>query len=124
MKVDLDKLDIKDNYSLALLLLHQVKDVEEFSHISDLCYILDMDNLLKFLTYFGGTTLKVPTIAKLKSTMRTLILYQSYEIDNNTWEQSLELAGYPREEGRVAERYLTEFKKILKKVKVGNHELQ
>jgi hypothetical protein len=114
----LDDLSVEDNYSLALMLLYKVSDNPRYSVLSELSYLLDKDSLLRFLTYFGGKTIEVPTIERLKSTLRTLLLYQKYEIEKAPWSEALEFAGYAPKEGREAERYLTHFKRILNTVKL------
>lgn len=119
---DLNNLSIEDNYSLSLMLLHKVSDNPKYSTLSELSYLMDKDSLINFLTYYGGKTIEVPTIEKLQSTLRTLILYQKYIIEKEPWERALELAGYHKGEERVAERYLTHFRMMLKTTKVGRDE--
>ena len=119
---DLNNLSIEDNYSLALMLLHKVSNNPKYSVLSELSYLMDKESLLNFLTYYGGKTIEIPTIEKLQSTLKTLVLYQKYIVEKEPWEKALELAGYRRSEGREAERYLTHFRMMLSSTKVGRDD--
>ena len=65
----------KDIYSLCLFVLYKLTDIPEYTTLSELSYILDKDNMLKFCQYFGGSVIRVPTISELESTMSLLLLY-------------------------------------------------
>lgn len=119
---DLNNLPIEDNYSLSLMLLHKLSNNPKYSVLSELAYLMDKKSLLNFLTYYGGKTIEVPTVDKLKSTLRTLILYQKYIVEKVPWDEALKLAGYKPSEGREAERYLTHFRMMLTTTKVGEDE--
>ena len=62
IKEELQKLHEPDIWSLLLFVLFKIKDIPEYSGISELAYILDRKNLLKLCEYFGGTTITMPTI--------------------------------------------------------------
>ena len=59
---DLTTLKEPDLYSLSMFTLYKLVDIPEYSSISELSYILDKTNLLKLCEYFGGTTIKIPTL--------------------------------------------------------------
>ena len=75
-KVEIDTLRDKDLYSLVLFALFKLRDIPEYSALSELAYILDKDNMLKLCEYFGGLTLKIPTIEELEGILYSLVLYQ------------------------------------------------
>ncbi len=77
---DLSKNDI---YSLMLFTLFKLKDDPKYSTLSELCYILDGDNLTRFLKYFGGLTIKIPTLRDMRLLTQTLLLYQYVNIDED-----------------------------------------
>ena len=62
IKNELQKLHNIDIWSLMLFVLYNYQKVPEYSSISELAYILDERNLLKLCEYFGGQTIKIPTI--------------------------------------------------------------
>ena len=81
IKEELQKLHEPDIWSLLLFVLFKIKDVPEYSGISELAYILDRKNLLKLCEYFGGTTITIPTIEELESLVYGLLLYQYINIE-------------------------------------------
>ena len=85
----LNKLTKKDVYSLVLFTLFKLKDKKEYSTLSELSYILDNDNLSKFLRYFGGMTITVPTLRELKLITQALLLYQFVNIDECDFSAAL-----------------------------------
>ena len=82
-----------DIYSLLLFSLFKLREIPEYLNLSELVYILDKKSLLKLCEYFGGTTLKIPTIEELESIVYSLILYQYVDIEKLDYEQALELLG-------------------------------
>ena len=52
----------KDTYSLAMFILYKLTNIPEYSINGELPYILDKKNLLNFCNYFGGRTIRVPTL--------------------------------------------------------------
>ena len=77
----LEELDKKDIYSLILFRLYKLKDCPEYSTLSELIYILDNENFIKFINYYGGKTIKVPTINDLSILIHALMVFERL---NNT----------------------------------------
>ena len=48
-------------------------------------------NLLKLCEYFGGQTLKIPTIDQLEETIYGMLLYQYIDIENMTEKDAIDL---------------------------------
>lgn len=92
-KVEIDTLRDKDLYSLVLFALFKLRDIPEYSALSELAYILDKDNMLKLCEYFGGLTLKIPTIEELEGVLYSLVLYQQIQIEGHTYEEAVNLLG-------------------------------
>lgn len=82
-----------DIWSLMLFTLYKIKDLPEYSSISELAYILDKDNMLKLCEYFGGLTIKIPTIDELEEIVYALVLYQYVNIDGMEYEEAVKLLG-------------------------------
>ena len=75
IREQLDSLKVTDIYSLILFTLYKLKDIPEYSTLSELAYILDKKSLLNFFEYFGGTTITIPTLKDFK-----LVIISSYII--------------------------------------------
>lgn len=82
-----------DIWSLMLFTLYKIKDLPEYSSISELAYILDKDNMLKLCEYFGGLTIKIPTIDELEEIVYALVLYQYVNIDGMEYDEAVKLLG-------------------------------
>lgn len=91
IKEELNKLHEPDIWSLLLFALFKVKDIPEYSSISELAYILDRKNLLKLCEYFGGSTIKIPTIEELEMMIYGLLMYQYVNIEHIPMEDALSL---------------------------------
>lgn len=72
----LEELDKKDIYSLILFTLYRLKNVSEYSILSELIYLLDNKSFTNFLSYFEGQTIKVPKISDLTNIINALIFYE------------------------------------------------
>ena len=82
-----------DIWSLMLFTLYKIKDLPEYSPISELAFILDKDNMLKLCEYFGGLTIKIPTIDELEEIVYALVLYQHVNIDGMEYDEAVKLLG-------------------------------
>jgi len=89
IKEELQKLHEPDIWSLLLFVLFKIKDIPEYSGISELAYILDRKNLLKLCEYFGGTTITIPTIEELEILVYGLLLYQYINIEGISEDDAL-----------------------------------
>jgi len=88
----LNALNKTDVYSLLLFTLYKLKDTPEYSTLSELCYILEGDNLIKFLSYFGGMTIKIPTLRDMRLLLQGLLLYQNVNIEEGDYNEALKSA--------------------------------
>ena len=64
---------------------------------------------VNILKYYEGQTIKIPTLEESKIALRILLLYQHYKVDKLSWDKSLELSGFSKEESAKAKMYLTKF---------------
>ena len=81
IKNELQKLKQIDIWSLMLFVLYNFQNIPEYSSISELAYVLDEKNMLKLCEYFGGQTIKVPTIDQLEETLYGMLLYQYIDVE-------------------------------------------
>lgn len=90
-KEKLQSMQMTDVYSLLLFALYKIKDLPEYSTLSEMAYILDGDSLFKFMEYFGGKTIRVPTLAEFKVVVEALLLYQYVNLEGISYNQALKL---------------------------------
>ena len=89
IKANIESLKETDIYSLILFSLYKIREIPEYSTLSELVYILDKKNLLNFLECFGGMTIKIPTLNELKIIINVLLLYQLVDIEGNDYNKAL-----------------------------------
>lgn len=113
IKQELEKLKEIDVWSLLLFALFKVKDIPQYASLSELAYILDKKNLLKLLEYFGGTTIKIPTIDEMESLLYALLLYQYVDIEKIPIEDALATLGVPSDKTKDYKLEYTKVKTVL-----------
>ena len=84
----LNALNKTDVYSLLLFTLYKLNDDPEYSTLSELCYVLEGDNLTKFLSYFGGMTIKIPSLRDMRLLLQGLLLYQYVNIEGGEFNDA------------------------------------
>ena len=104
IQTNIENLKETDFYSLILFTLFKLTDTPEYSSISQLAYVLDKNNLLNLCTFFGGQTIKIPTLHELESLVYALLLYQSVKIDGMSYEDALNLIGHESDELREVKK--------------------
>lgn len=67
-----------------LFLLYRVKNVPEFAVLSELCYLLDGNNLTRLFTYFAGKTVTFPTEEDFVILTNALLMYQYINLEGDT----------------------------------------
>ena len=75
----LEELDKKDIYSLILFCLYKLKNNPNYSTLSELVYVLDNENFIKFINYYGGQTITIPTINDLNNILTSLLALEDLE---------------------------------------------
>jgi len=109
-------------YSLMLFTLFKLSDIPEYASLSRMAYLLDKDSLLSLCEYFGGMTLKIPTIEELESIVYSLVLYQYVNIDNMEYEDAVKLLGCESSELRKVKSNYTKIVNILDKYSFNTDE--
>lgn len=94
LRKDLDNLKMDDTFSLILFVLYKLRDVEEYSAISELAYVLDKDSLLGLCEYFGGLTIRIPTVEELESIVNSLLMYQYINLDGIPYSEAVKKIGF------------------------------
>ena len=88
-KWQLQNLTKSDTYSLILFCLYQLKKDQKVSGLSELIYLLDEQSLLSLCKYYGGLTITIPTLDELQTLIYALVLYESININNKTYDQAI-----------------------------------
>lgn len=88
---EVSKFSETDLWSMMLFVLFKVKDVPEYSSLSELCYILDKKNFLKLCQYFGGTTITIPRIEDMEELLYGMLLYQYVDVEKIDYEKAITL---------------------------------
>ena len=124
IKNDLKFLSENDVYSLSLGLLYKLTQVPEYAVVSKLPYLLNRESLFNLCEYFGGSTIKIPTVVELRRTLRVLLLYQAYIVEHRSWGDSMKLAGYHHNESELADKQLRIFQETIADYNFGNADEQ
>jgi hypothetical protein len=107
IKEELLKLKDADIYSLVMFALYKMNNIPEYSTLSELAYLMDKEHLLKLCEYFGGMTIRIPTIDELENMVYSLVLYQWVNIDGMPYEKAVAQIGCPSDTLRtVKSQYL------------------
>ena len=117
LRDELDRLHDTDIYSLMLFVLYKMKNINEYSALSELVYVLDKDSLLKLCEYFGGLTITIPTIDELEILIHTLTLYQFINFDNIEYEEAIKLINCKSDNLRDIKKYYIKLCEVLDKYK-------
>ena len=78
---DMEVLKSKDIDSLVMFALYQIKDIPEYSTLSRMAYLVDRNSFLNICEYFGGMTVKIPTVQEVEDVTQALLLYQFVDVD-------------------------------------------
>lgn len=108
-----------DIYSMSMFVLYKLTSIPEYSVVGELPYILDKKNLLDFCNYFGGRTIKVPTLNELHSMMYLLLLYQYTKIEGKSYDEAIKLIGYKSSELRSVKTAYNRVCEVLDKYNFG-----
>lgn len=90
LRTELKTLTDSDIYSLMLFALYKLNDSNEYSSLSELSYILDRDSLLKLCEFYGGTTIRIPTVEELEVMLSALLIFQMVDIEGMTYDAAIE----------------------------------
>ena len=81
----------EDIYTLMLFALSELKEVPEYKTLSELVYLLDRNSVKKVLQYYGGTTIRFPTMEELQLVLDSLLIYQYMIEDNISFDNALKI---------------------------------
>lgn len=105
---------MNDTYSVLLFLLYLLKNNPEYNTLSELIYVVDKDNLINLLQFYGGMTVTFPTITELEELIKSLELYTYVEQDKLSVSKALKKCRVGTERDR--KKYLKIYEDICKAV--------
>lgn len=108
MKDELKKLNETDIYSLSLFLLYNLTEIPEYCTLSELPYLINREDLLTLCSYYGGMTIKIPTLDELDGVMKAILVYQETTLGNKTLGEVASSLGYDLKDGS----FIKIFKKL------------
>lgn len=85
IKANLDSLHLSDVYSLMFFILYKIQDIPEYATLSEMCYLLDGNNMTRLLTYFAGKTITIPTEEEFVILTNALLLYQHVNLKGESF---------------------------------------
>lgn len=85
---NLNNLKETDVWSFILFALFKMREIPEYTSLSELIYILDKPSLLKLCEYFGGQTITIPTIEEIEMMIYGLLLYELMEVEKLSYEEA------------------------------------
>lgn len=91
VETDFSALKDTDIYSLILFVLSRLSGEPDYAVLSEMVYILDKNSMLKLCEYFGGMTLKIPTIDEIETLVYALVMYEYIDIEKKSYDEALSL---------------------------------
>lgn len=119
---DLSFLNPQEAYSVAVALLYAIRSQPQYSTISELPYLLDYASFMKFIKYYEGQTIRIPSFEEINNVLKILLLYQYHDIEGIEWKDALLRAGFKEEESLSVKTKLQIFKKLLKAQDFGGRQ--
>ena len=71
--------------------LYKIKNIPEYSTLSELAFILNKDSFLNIVDYLGGLTIRIPTSKELLVIVNALLLYQYHNIENIDFDKASDI---------------------------------
>lgn len=113
IKNELQKLKQLDIWSLMLFVLYNFQKIPEYAAISELAYILDEKSLLRLCEYFGGQTIKIPTIDQMEETIYAMLLYQYTDIEKIEFDEAVLLLRLDKQKEKAVKSCYKTLKNVL-----------
>jgi hypothetical protein len=125
IKSNLNALHLSDIYSLMLFIIYKLQDVSDYAVLSELCYLLDGNNLTRLLTYFAGRTITIPTEEEFAVLTNALLVYQYVNLDGMSLTNALmKLEDVtPKEKEKITDLYV-KILAIMKDYNVDRGQIQ
>ena len=111
-----DLLSKQDTYSMTMLMILACSDNPRYATLNELPFVLnDQEQFLRFIKYYAGQTIQIPTMQEICDSLRLLTLFQYYVVENKPWKDAIKEAGFSPEESHTAKMLLNSFKKQIRR---------
>lgn len=118
-KLDLSNIKEADVYYIASALLYVLKDDPKYQVLSEIFYLLDYNNFIKLIKYYGGETVKFPTSEEVTEVLKLLLLYKYYRLEKLKWDDALAKSGLDKQNSKSLIKKLESIEKHFGQLKVG-----
>ena len=94
LSVESQKSGYNEHFSTILYMLYKVgTENKKYSTLSELPFVLDGQNLLNLLEFYGGKTITIPTKQELLDMTTALTLYDIVDINSKPLEDAIQEVG-------------------------------
>lgn len=83
--------DTSDLYYLSLMVISS--RLGDKSLLPELIFLLNEDSLNKLIYYFGGETIRVPTVSELRDYLYGILIYYYFDIEGLNWYSAINKMG-------------------------------
>lgn len=66
-----------------------MQDIPEYATLSEMCYLLDGNNMTRLLTYFAGKTIRIPTQEEFVTLCSALLIYQQVNVEGKSFVDAI-----------------------------------
>lgn len=87
-------------YYMSLALLYVLRNMDDYSDVSRLAFVLDRDNFDRLIDNCGGMTMKIPTREEVNYALKALMFYQMRYVDSIPMPRVLEECELTPEEAK------------------------
>lgn len=89
IKSNIHTLTEKNIYSLLLFTLYKLLNDEEYSELSRLVYLLSKDDFYKLCHFYGGKTIKIPTVEQLNLLLDAMQIWNDVTFEGSDVTSSI-----------------------------------
>ena len=87
----LNDLSEEELYSTILFALFNLKNEPSYAALSELVFLMDNKSLMNLLKFYGGQTIKIPTVEEFKTVVNALVLFMNVNLKGLTMNESIKL---------------------------------
>jgi len=85
----LNVMEQQDTWGLILFALYKLRDNPEWLTLSEMAYLMDSKDLVRFLKHFEGLTITIPASKDLRLIIQAFTLYRLVDFEGFTMDRAL-----------------------------------
>lgn len=89
IKTNIQTLTEKNIYSLLLFVLYKMINDDEYSDLSKLIYLMSKEDFYKLCHFYGGKTIKIPTVEQLNLLLDAMQVWNDVTFENKSVTESI-----------------------------------